>query len=101
MTREEASYILRRFYANGYKSNDYNTLEQALQFAVMCLENFPHWISVEDELPKEKGWIIVSTFFNSVACPAYYYEGEDVEVLRSEGITHWMYFPSVEYLKDK
>lgn len=52
MTREEASYILRKFYADGYKSNNYNTLEQALQLAVMCLENFPHWISVEERKPK-------------------------------------------------
>lgn len=59
MTREEASYILRRFYADGYKSNNYNALEIALKIAVICLENlphwisveFPHWISVEDELP--------------------------------------------------
>lgn len=48
MTQEEASYILRKFYADGYKSNNYNTIEQALQLAVMCLENFHHWISVED-----------------------------------------------------
>lgn len=61
MTREEASYILRKFYADGYKSNNYNALEQALKLAVMCLENLPHWISVEfprwisveDELPKD------------------------------------------------
>lgn len=54
MTREEASYILRKFYADGYKSNNYNTLEQALQLAVMCLENFPHWVNVKEELPLKK-----------------------------------------------
>lgn len=54
MTRIEASYILRKFYADGYKSNNYNTLEQALQLAVMCLENFPCWISVNEVLPPKK-----------------------------------------------
>ena len=68
---------------------------QALSFALRWCDEHPHWISVEDELPKENDWIIVSTFFNSVACPAYYYEGEDVEELRSQGITHWMPLPQM------
>lgn len=67
MTREEASYILRKFYADGYKSNNYNTLEQALKIAVICIENlphwisveFPHWISVEDELPPLKQRVLI------------------------------------------
>lgn len=69
MTREEASYILRKFYADGYKSNNYNTLEQALKIAVICIENlphwisveFPHWISVKEELPKKDGKYLIYT----------------------------------------
>ena len=61
----------------------------------------PHWISVEDEMPKEKGWIIVSTFFNSQACPAYYYENDDVEEFRSQGITHWMPLPKAPTCSEK
>jgi hypothetical protein len=90
MTREEASYILRKFYADGYKSNNYNTLEQALQLAVMCLENLPHWISVEDEeLPKPGEMVLAfkpddtfqftTTFFTSI------------DVWKKLDITHWMH----------
>ena len=99
MTREEAIYILRRFYADGYKSNNYNTLEQALQLAVMCLENlphwisvdFPHWISVEDELPRYRQWVIVHTKHDD---PAFYctrYEGEE---LSWRLVSHWMPLPA-------
>lgn len=38
MTRDEASYTIRKFYADGYKSKDYTRLEKALQTAVIALE---------------------------------------------------------------
>ena len=121
MTREEASYILRRFYADGYKSNNYNILEQALQLAVMCLENFPNWISVEDyskdELPplidknNPYGESVQVLFVVVLDGIQYVNKGTfdyDTGVWHSldmqcsfckENVTYWMYLPSVEHLK--
>lgn len=39
MTRDEASYTIRKFYADSYKSNDYTRIEEALQTAVRALES--------------------------------------------------------------
>lgn len=89
MTREEASYILRRFYADGYKSNNYNALEQALQLAVMCLENHPHWISVEDDgNPIDTGWYIFTT--GKIVDVGYYLGGNE---WRDVHPTLWMPLP--------
>lgn len=110
MTREDASYILRKFYADGYKSNNYNTLEQALQLAVMCLENFPHWISVEDELPPRENRVpdksidVLATDSKTTHKSFYDYNLERWlygDLWQLDDVTHWMYLPSVEHLKDK
>lgn len=117
MTREEASYILRKFYADGYKSNNYNTLEQALKIAVICIENlphwisveFPHWISVEDELPPKKSEYedlsndVLATDGKKIYKSFYDYGFEEWftrEIWRIDNITHWMPLPSIEHLKD-
>lgn len=99
MTRKEASYILQKFYADGYKSNNYNTLEQALQLAVICLEIFPHWISVEDELPKEhfkdssSKWVLVCTPLGSVYIDSYNHKNKEW-VNNRKSVTHWMPMPA-------
>ena len=104
MTRKEASYILRKFYADGYKSNNYNALEKALKIAVICLEDlphwisveFPHWISVEDELPprfplnpNESMNVITYGLHTMVN----WYDYERGEWVRDSEITHWMPLP--------
>ena len=91
MTTEEASYILRKFYADGYKSNNYSSLEQALQLAVECLENSPHWTSVDVELPKKEGWFLV---VQDDEVDMWKYEGETAIVLKDVyHVTHWMPLP--------
>ena len=102
MTREEASYILRKFYADGYKSNNYNALEQALKLAVMCLENLPHWISVEfprwisvhDKLPKD-GQHAATINKVGVQDVRHYSHGKWYSNFGNEydDITHWMPLP--------
>lgn len=93
MTREEASYILRKFYADGYKSNNYNALEIALKIAVICLENLPHWISVEDELPPIGGIVLVAIPLGGElsVLPLSIKNESDFECL--SGMTHWMPLP--------
>lgn len=104
MTREEASYILRKFYADGYKSNNYNTLEQALQLAVMCLESFPCWISVEDELPpkeseyEDNSIVVLATdgygvYKGLYRCSEYLSGWFTCDLWALENITHWMPLP--------
>lgn len=107
MTREEASYILRKFYADGYKSNNYNTLEQALQLAVMCLENlphwisieFPHWIRVEDEMPpkqpnrEQSKNVLVRTNTGRIKIEYYDYGNDVIKEWWEHNITHWMPLP--------
>lgn len=104
MTREDKrayNYARDRLANDDYPvySDEYE-LRLAYKAGIEDAKNHPRWISVEEELPKDKSWIIVSTVQNSMACPAYYYEGEDIEELRSQGITHWMSLPSIEHLKD-
>lgn len=121
MTREEASYILRKFYADGYKSNNYSNIELALQLAVECLENSPHWISVKDytkdELPPlidkndpygesvQALFVVVLDGVQHINKGTFDY---DTGVWHSldmqcsfckENVTHWMLLPSVEHLK--
>ena len=88
MTREEASYILRKFYADGYKSNNYSNLEQALQLAVECLENSPRWISVGDALPKEHEWILGFSLKRSYIDV---YNFDSCGLIEAHDITHWMH----------
>lgn len=103
MTREEASYILRKFYADGYKSNNYSNLEQALQLAVCYLENSPRWISV-DELPKigkdvlvlrEDGEMQVAHQYNEEIARWWSVDGFPLK----NNITHWMPLPSTEEIR--
>lgn len=110
MTRIEASYILRKFYADGYKSNNYNTLEQALQLAVMCLENFPCWISVNEVLPPKRSKYdyfsinVLATDGKEIYESVYNHDSKDWfthDMWGLDNITHWMYLPSVEHLKNR
>ena len=107
MTREEASYILRKFYADGYKSNNFNALEKALKIAVICLEDlphwisveFPHWISVKDELPpkqpnrEQSKNVLVRTNSGRTKIGYYDYGNDVIKEWWEYNITHWMPLP--------
>ena len=67
----------------------------------------PHWISVEDELPKlEKNVLMWSSGFDDVLFGYRCRSGEKGWYCYTDdgywhNITHWMYLPSVENLKKK
>lgn len=88
---------------------------QALAFALRWCDSHPHWISVEDELPKinpnDNEWeysddVIVALKDGSIAIGRYeldksigehywVFYGVDKDLI----VTHWMPKPSVEHLK--
>lgn len=54
-------------------------------------DSHPHWINIEDELPKEKGLIITTS---SGEFDLFFYEGESAIVLKDMyDITYWMPLP--------
>lgn len=67
------------------------------------LQGMPHWISVEDELPKETNMYIV--VHHNVVCTMTWYdnlkewadiyvdENECVQSRQMDGVTHWMPLP--------
>ena len=66
-------------------------------------DSHPHWISVEDELPKETNMYIV--VHHNVVCTMLWYdsleewadiyvdEDEFVQSRKMDGVTHWMPLP--------
>ncbi len=62
----------------------------------------PHWISVEDELPKD-GEYVATINTVGVKDVRHYSHGKWYSNFGNEydDITHWMPLPSVEHLKDK
>ena len=67
-----------------------------------CLEDLynevvaPHWLSVEEELPKEHEWILG---FSPKRSYIDIYNFDSNGLIEAHGITHWMPLPSVEHLK--
>jgi len=65
----------------------------------------PHWISVEDELPKEhfkdssSKWVLVCTPLGSVYIDSYNHKKKEW-VNNRKSVTHWMPLPSVEHLRE-
>lgn len=69
-------------------------------------DRHPHWISVEDELPKigkdvlvlrEDGEMQVAHQYNEEIARWWSVDGFPLK----NNVTHWMPLPSVEHLKDK
>lgn len=70
---------------------------QALAFALRWCDAHPAWISVEDELPKERDWyLIYDTNMGHDVCMWY---GDCWG--NCYKVTHWMPLPSIEHLKEK
>ena len=70
-----------------------HALELAFQAGAMWADSHPHWISVEDELPKERDWyLIYDTNMGHDVCMWY---GDCWG--NCYKVTHWMPLPSVEH----
>lgn len=72
-------------------------------------DSYPHWISVEDELPPKKSEYedlsndVLATDGKKIYKSFYNYGFEEWftrEIWRIDNITHWMPLPSIEHLKD-
>lgn len=67
-------------------------------------QQHPHWISVEDELPKEHGAYLVFNSVTSTEDIYVYSNGEwwyNADRCPSGVITHWMPLPSIETIINK
>lgn len=116
MTREEKLAEAKRLYQTANAEQRY-VLECLFPELKENEDDFPHWISVDDELPKinpnDSEWeysddVIVALKDCSIAVGRYERDnsiGEHYWVLYGVDkdliVTHWMPLPSVEYLKEK
>ena len=73
-----------------------HALELAFQAGAIWADSHPHWISVDDELPKENGRYLFYHTITGVQS-AYYYN----DLTLDKAVTHWMPLPSIEHLKEK
>lgn len=66
-------------------------------------DSHPHWISVEDSLPKEHEWFLgyspLKSPLSSMKIDVYNFDS--FGLLEAHGITHWMRLPSIKHLKEK
>ncbi len=120
MTQEEFRDKKSRDYRKrresyGIKDPVYlDEIEEAYYQGMVDADKHPNWISVEDELPPKKSEyvdnsiLVLSTDGNNVYKSRYIYPSNKYlsgwftyDHYALDNITHWMYLPSVEYLKDK
>lgn len=92
MKRDEEIRQVAESYAKGIAQDAFKKMYCRTDFIAGAewADSHPHWISAEDELPKEKGWIL------AVAgdVDMFEYEGESAIVLKDMyHITHWMPLP--------
>ena len=71
-------------------------LIKAAKIGMKFADEHPHWISVEEELPKEHEWILG---FSPKRSYIDIYNFDSNGLIEAHGITHWMPLPSVEHLK--
>ena len=71
---------------------------QALAFALKWADAHPHWISVEDELPKYKQWVIAHTKHDD---PPFFCTRYEAEELSWRLVSHWMQLPQAPKKRDK
>lgn len=86
-----------------YRGKCSTEIIHALAFALRWCDEHPHWIIVEDELPKETNMYIV--VHHNVVCTMTWYdnlkewadiyvdENECVQSRQMDGVTHWMPLP--------
>lgn len=99
MTREELKKIAKRYAQDELKDN-HSAVEDVVAAAFLngidYAEHHPHWISVDDELPKDSGDVLVLTKGGKMLVTlGTYDEGEWVWCFYSpkDYITHWMHLP--------
>jgi hypothetical protein len=104
MTREEEIKKAAKEIAQGIEDWELAAdIEDAFIEGAWWADSHPHWISVEDEMPKETNMYIVVHY--NVVCTMWWYDGveewaeiyvdenEDIQSRRMENITHWMPLP--------
>lgn len=96
MTREEEIKKIALCYAHDELKDNHGDVEDIVASAFIDGANYadshPRWISVEDELPKNDCYILVTS--RGVVHHWRYGVLESADVLKNVyGITHWMPFP--------
>ena len=61
-----------------------------LKEGLAAADMHPNWISVEDELPKERGWYLVTTPTLNSKIDVAFWDGKWFRLIT---ITHWMPMP--------
>lgn len=100
MTREEEIKLNARWRADQYDhptkwSDTYYGFINGAEWA----DEHPHWISVNDELPKEhfkdssSKWVLVCTPLGSVYIDSYNHKNKEW-VNNRKSVTHWMPLPA-------
>lgn len=89
MTREEE---IRQAQVAIYGTENCRAAEHFEQGASWA-DAHPHWISVEDELPKEKGWYLVTDGDKFTSTTRWFGSFWGVGYYRP---THWMPLPSLK-----
>ena len=82
-------------YAHDELKDNHSPIEDVVAAAFLdgidYAEHHPHWISVGDELPKEKDWVLA---IEDDKVAEWYYEGENLREIKDVyNITHWMPLP--------
>ena len=117
MTKEDETIEAARVYANGIAPHSLNEkyCEEDFIAGAMWRQTHPHWISVEDELPKieeaDCEWVgskdVLALLWNGEMSVGRHERdnstGDHYWVLynvdKDHQVTHWMPLPSVEHLK--
>lgn len=93
MTKEEFILAVKGWYLNLTGNEDFITFLGRLYDEVVQ----PHWISVEDELPKDYVEVIVALnnhfVFTAFKCGDTWNTNDPVSWREIKGVTHWMHLP--------
>ena len=91
MTREEEIKEAAKEIAQGIEDWELAAdIEDAFIEGAWWADAHPHWISVEDELPKEHEWILGFSLKRSYI-DVYNFDSNGL--LEAHDITHWMHLP--------
>ena len=91
MTREEEIKEAAKEIAQGIEDWELAAdIEDAFIEGAWWAGAHPHWISVEDELPKEHEWILGFSLKRSYI-DVYNFDSNGL--LEAHDITHWMHLP--------
>lgn len=91
MTKEELKNKLLGFAASVAESNGTCISDIVDFWSEYIYKELPHWISVEDELPKEHEWILGFSLKRSYI-DVYNFDSNGL--IEAHDITHWMPMPT-------